>query len=60
MTKVLIVNSRVKEVAVADGKPLNVAEDFYTKLSEKVEGLIKESCSRAKANGRNTVMGKDV
>ena len=60
MAKFLVVNSRVKELSVVDGKPLNVSEDFYTKLSEKVEGLIKESCARAKANGRTTVMGKDV
>lgn len=56
----LIVVSRVKEAAKLDDKPLNVSADFYTRLEERVREIILEACKRARANKRNTVMGKDV
>ena len=56
----IIVHSKIKEVAELDGKRLEVSADFYTALSKKVVEIIKQSCQRAKANGRNTIMGKDV
>ena len=56
----LIVVSRVKEAAKLDNKPLNVSADFYTRLEEKTKETIIEACKRARANKRNTVMGKDV
>lgn len=56
----VIVKAKVKESAKLDEKPLNVSEDFYLKLNDAVKRLIEEACKRAKANGRNTVMGKDV
>ncbi len=56
----LIVKANIKGIAKVDDKVLNVSADFADKLNEKVESLIKEACIRAKANGRNTVMAKDL
>lgn len=39
---------------------LNLAGDLMPTLNSKVEELIKKAIERAKANGRKTVMGKDV
>ncbi|MBS3131447.1 hypothetical protein J4212_03370 [Candidatus Woesearchaeota archaeon] len=60
MTKSVIVRTQVKELAKVGEKRLFVSEDFYTELEGKVKRMIEESCKRAKLNGRNTVMGKDV
>lgn len=60
MTKSLIVRFQVKESAKLEEKQLNVSADFYTELEKKVKILIEKACERAKLNGRNTVMGKDV
>ena len=60
MSDTLIVKAKIKDVALFDGKPLNVAGDFADALSGKVKGMIEEACKRAKANGRNTVMAKDI
>ncbi len=56
----LIVAANVKAAAKIEEKSLNVSEDFYKELEKKVTEIIEKSCIRAKANGRNTVMGKDV
>lgn len=56
----LVVKAKIKEIAKIDEKSLNVSTDFYEKINKKVENLIIEACQRAKANSRNTVMGKDV
>jgi histone H3/H4 len=56
----VVVKAKIKELAAYQGKPLNVAGDFAPKLALKVESMIKEACDRAKANGRNTVMAKDI
>lgn len=60
MGKSVIVVSNIKEHAKFNEKSLNVSEDFYQKLNEKVILKIKEACKRAKENHRNTVMGKDI
>ncbi len=57
---VVVVKAKIKDVAVVDGKPLNVAGDFAEALNSKVKHIIEQACKRAKANGRNTVMPKDV
>ncbi len=49
-----------KELAKSNNQPLDVSEDFSAKLCTKVEETIKDACRRAKANGRNTVMAKDL
>lgn len=56
----LVVKAKIKELAQIDGKLLNVSADFYDSINKTVTEMIKRSCERAKANGRNTVMGKDV
>ena len=53
-------NTKIKELAKIDERPLNVSSDFYDNINKKVEGIISAACERARANGRNTVMGKDV
>jgi len=56
----LVVKAQAKNLAKYNEKPLNVSADFYQELNKKAELMIKEACKRAKLNGRNTVMGKDV
>lgn len=56
----LIVKAKVKEYAKIDDKALNVSADLAEKLNEKVVAMVKEACVRAKANGRTTVMAKDL
>ena len=56
----LVVKAKIKELAKIDEKSLNVSTDFYDVINKKVTRIIEESCKRAKLNGRNTVMGKDV
>lgn len=60
MPKYLVVRSNIKDHAKVNERPLNVSTDFYERLNEKVSLIIKEACRRAKENGRNTVMGKDL
>lgn len=52
----IIVKVKIKEYA----GNLNVSGDFADALDKKVEHMIKEACSRAEANGRKTVMAKDL
>lgn len=56
----LVVRSQVKNYAKVEGKTSNITEDFYEELNKKIEKLIEESCRRAKANNRTTLMGRDV
>jgi histone H3/H4 len=56
----VVVKAKIKELAKVGEKSLNVSTDFAPKLADKVEGMIKEACERARANGRNTVMAKDL
>lgn len=52
----LIVKAKVKDYAAG----YNVASDFSEALNEKAVELIKAAVKRAEANGRKTVMGKDL
>jgi len=56
----LVVKAKIKELSKIDDKNLNVANDFYEVINVKVEKIINDACKRARLNGRNTVMGKDV
>ena len=56
----VVVKAKIKELAKVGEKTLNVSTDFSPKLAEKVETMIKEACERARSNGRNTVMAKDL
>ena len=52
----LIVKAKVKEFATG----YNVASDFADTLDAKTAELIRAAVKRAEANGRKTVMGKDL
>ena len=52
----LVVKSQVKDLA----GDFNVSADFVDELNRKVDEIIKHACKRAEANGRKTVMGKDL
>ena len=57
----LVVRTQVKEILKESGLGLdNLSGDFMDKLDEKVKQLILEAATRAKENGRRTIMGKDV
>jgi hypothetical protein len=56
MADSLVVKAKIKDAA----KGFNVAGDFADALSDKVQQLINDACERAKANGRRTVMSKDI
>ena len=52
----LVVKAKIKEYV----NGLNVTGDFADALDKKVEQLVKDACARAEANGRKTVMPKDL
>ncbi len=52
----IVVKSKIKDVC----KGYNVASDVADELNKAVEHMLKVACERAKANGRKTVMGKDI
>ncbi len=52
----LVVKAKIKDYATG----YNVAGDFAEALNEKVIALIKEAAKRADANGRRTIMAKDL
>ncbi|MBI2547831.1 DUF1931 domain-containing protein [Candidatus Woesearchaeota archaeon] len=56
MTESIIIRSKLKDLV----GEFNIAGDFADALNEKVKALIKEACIRAEANGRKTVMGRDL
>jgi histone H3/H4 len=56
MSDNLIVKSNIKNFAPDN----NIAGDFADALGEKVKALIQDAVKRAEANGRKTVMAKDL
>ncbi len=56
MSDSLVVKAKIKDVA----KGFNVSGDLADALSMEVEKMIKKACERAEANGRKTVMAKDL
>lgn len=56
----LVIKAKIKEYAKHDDKVLNVSGDFAEALNKKVEELVRDAAKRAKENGRNTVMPKDL
>jgi len=56
----LVVRTQIKDLAKVGERRINVAADFYEKLDQKVEEMIKTACVRARANGRTTIMAKDI
>lgn len=56
MADSVIVKAKIKDVAAG----YNVAGDVADALDKKVKDLLKEACTRAQANGRKTLMAKDL
>lgn len=57
----LIVKAKIKDfVDQVAGERLSISSDFGDELNEKLQVLIKDAIQRAKANGRKTLMAKDV
>ena len=56
MTESLVVKAKLKDVC----KGYNVAGDLADALNEKAVQLLKDAMSRAEANGRKTIMAKDL
>lgn len=54
----VVVASQVKEIIKKE--EMNCASDFCDALDKKIEDLVKDACSRAKANDRKTVRPCDV
>ena len=52
----LIVKAKIKSVLAG----FNVSGDLAPALNTKVEEMLKTAMERAKANGRKTVMAKDL
>ncbi|MDD9953061.1 MAG: DUF1931 domain-containing protein [Candidatus Woesearchaeota archaeon] len=52
----LVVKSKIKECT----GDFNVAGDFASALDAKVQNLVREAMARAEANGRRTLMAKDL
>jgi len=52
----LIVKAKIKSVL----EGFNVSGDLAPALNAKVEEMLKTAMERAKANGRKTVMSKDL
>ncbi len=56
MADLLVVKAKLKDV-VSDH---NIAGDFAEELDKIVRDLVKKAAARADANGRRTVMAKDL
>jgi len=52
----VVVKSKIKEIA----ETFNISNDFSEALDKEVRNIIKKAISRAEANGRRTVMPKDL
>jgi histone H3/H4 len=56
MNEWVIVKTKIKEMVGT----YNVSQDFTETLNAKVKQMIQDSMKRAEANGRKTVMGRDL
>ncbi len=56
----VVVKSRIKDYAKVSDKQLEVAGEVFPALCEMVHQIIKKGSERAKANGRNTLMARDL
>lgn len=52
----LIVKAKIKSIVPG----YNVAGDLADALNKKAEQLVKDAAARAEANGRKTIMAKDI
>jgi histone H3/H4 len=56
MTEMIIVKTKIKDFAPGFNISGNVAEALDLKTKE----ILKNACERAQANGRKTIMAKDL
>ena len=56
----MLIKEKIKENAKFNEKRLNVSKDFIERLETEVKAIVEKACKRAKQNGRNTVMGRDL
>jgi len=56
MSENIIIKSNIKNIA----EDYNVASDFPEALNKKVKEIITQAVKRAEANGRKTIMAKDL
>lgn len=56
MSSTIVVRTKIKELT----ENYSVSSDFGDALDEKVKLLVKDALKRAEANGRRTVMPKDL
>ena len=55
------VSGLVKRLSEEDKTGINnISSDFLPALEKKVKQLVKDSVSRAKENGRRTLMSRDI
>ena len=52
----IVVKAQIKEVA----EGFNISADFADALDKNVIELVKKAAERAEANGRRTIMPKDL
>jgi len=50
----------VKKSEVRNSVDRKVGKDVYAKLDEKVKRILEEAEERADANGRSTILNRDV
>jgi histone H3/H4 len=56
MNEWVIVKTKIRDMVA----PVNVSADYVETLNAKVRQMIQDSVKRAEANGRKTVMGRDI
>jgi len=56
MNEWVIVKTKIKDMVGT----YNVSQDFTETLNAKVKQMIQDAMKRAEANGRKTVMGRDL
>lgn len=52
----IVIKAKIKEVTGDH----SISSDFVQALNRKVKDLIEDAIVRAEANGRRTVMGRDI
>lgn len=52
----IVVKAKIKEIA----ENFNVSGDFTEALDKEVRAMVKKASERAEANGRRTIMSKDI
>lgn len=57
----IVVRTQIKDILKESELGVeNMSADFMDRLDEHVKALILKAATRAKENGRRTVMGKDI